>query len=228
MAIADPTTTPTPDPADHAAFQECMESIVRTGDSASLADLVRRAAALFTGLDRLPEVSDAPEAFAATLAAAATSTHLPTLTALAFRAGQLWTDPASVDDDRRAGFVGCLPEYAHHPAVTAASSSVRRTGIPLAVFLHDWRCAYGEHGAQGVYLSPIGARTVEASWFIDGRDNEGALRRPRIVRVREARNEALTRVHDALSSAGLNTYVKASTNTQSRRDLSIVASLPLR
>lgn len=83
-----------------------------------------------------------------------------------------------------------------------------------------------EHGAQGVYLSPSGERTVEASWFIGGRDNEGALWRPRLVRVREARNEALARARAALSSAGLNTYVKTSTNTQSRRDLSVVASLP--
>ncbi|MDX3065797.1 MULTISPECIES: hypothetical protein [Streptomyces] len=227
MAPADLSNIPAPDPANYDAFRQCMDSIVHTGNSASLADLVRRAAALFTRLDGHPAVPAAPEALAATLTAASTTTHLPTLTALAWRAGQLWTEPASVDDDRRAGFVGCLPEFAHHPAVTAASSALRRAGIPLAVFLHDWRNLYGEHGAQGMYLSPNGERTVEASWFIDGRDNEGALRRPRVVRVREARNAALERVRVALSSAGWNTYSKTSTNTQTRRDLGILASLPL-
>ncbi|WP_019061559.1 hypothetical protein [Streptomyces prunicolor] len=225
MALAELSNIP--DPADHDAFRQCMDSIVRTGDTASLADLMRRAAALFAGLDGHPAVSAAPEAFAATLTAAGATTHLPALSALAWRAGQLWAEPASVDDDRRAGFVGCLPEYAHHPRVAAASSALRRAGIPLAVFLHDWHYCYGEHGAQGVYLAPNGERTVEASWFIDGRDNERSLRRPRLDRVREARNAALTRVRDVLSTAGWNAYTKASTNTQSRRVLSIVASLPL-
>ncbi|MEV7887509.1 hypothetical protein ACWD3I_25995 [Streptomyces sp. NPDC002817] len=227
MAPADLSDIPAPDPAEHDAFRQCMDGIVRTDNSTSLADLVLRAAALFIRLEGHPTVSAAPEAFAATLTAASTTTHLPTLTALAWRAGQLWTEPASVEEDPRAGFVGCLPTHAHHPPVAAASSVLRRTGIPLAVFLHDWRLSYGEHGAQGVYLASNGERTVEASWLIDGRDDEGGLRRPRIVRVREARNEALDRVRVALSSAGWNTYQKASTNTQTRRVLSIVASLPL-
>ncbi|MFH0246183.1 hypothetical protein ACGRHY_28045 [Streptomyces sp. HK10] len=203
-----------------------VDRIARTSDSAALADLVCRAADLFAALEGHGTVGEVPEAFAATMAAVAATSHLPTLADLARRARQLWKDPATVAGDSACAFVGCLPEYAHHPAVVAASAAARRAGIPLAVFRHDWRDAYGQHGAQGLYLSPSGERGVEAFWCIDGRDNERALGRSRITRDRATRNTALMTVHDTLVASGWSVYVKQSTNTATRRILSIPATLP--
>ncbi|MEW2434373.1 hypothetical protein AB0952_09330 [Streptomyces caniferus] len=202
-----------------------IDDIAGSLDEAELAGLVRRAAALFAALDGHDFVATLPEAFAATMAAAAAATHVPTLADLARRAQRLWRNPSSVEE-LACAFVACLPEHADHPAVAAASAIAREAGIPLAVIRHDWRDAYGEHGAQGLYLSPSGERGVECSWFIDGRDSERCRPRSRVSADRAARNTALVVVHQALASVGWRTMVKESSRTHTRRILSLLTSLP--
>ncbi|MFI8932600.1 hypothetical protein ACIG3E_33670 [Streptomyces sp. NPDC053474] len=170
-------------------------------------------------------VTQGSEALAATLTAASSLTHAPTLTALAWRARQLWEDPASITKDRRGACVGCLPQHAHHPPLTAASAALRAAAVELAVLRDDWHDAYGEHGAQGVFLWPAG-RGIEATWFIDGRDKERCIQRNRVAATRAARNAAITRVCAVLALAGWSVYHKASTNTATPRTLSMLAAPP--
>ncbi|MFJ8677361.1 hypothetical protein [Streptomyces sp. NPDC093589] len=202
-----------------------IDDIAHSQAEAELAGLVRRAAALFAALDGHDFVATVPEAFAATMAAAAAATQVPTLADLARRAQLLWQNPASVEE-LACAFVACLPEHADHPAVAAASAIAREAGIPLAVIRHDWRDAYGEHGAQGLYLSPRGERGVECSWFIDGRDSERCRPRGRVAADRAARNDALMLVHQALVSVGWGTWGKESMRTHTRRVLSLLTVLP--
>ncbi|MFD3422626.1 hypothetical protein [Streptomyces decoyicus] len=204
---------------------ETIERIAHCQGEAELADLVRGAAALFAVLDGHEFVATLPEAFAATMAAAASTTHVPTLADLARRALRLWKDPSGVADVAIVS-VASLPEHAGHPAVEAACAVAREAGIPLAVVRHDSRGAYGEHGAQGLYLSPSGERGVECSWFIDGRDSERCRPRGRVSADRAARNAALTVVREALAPVGWGVWVKESTRTHTRRVLSLLASLP--
>ncbi|MFB6881263.1 hypothetical protein ACFCY8_10555 [Streptomyces noursei] len=200
-----------------------IDHIARSQEDAELAGLVRRAAALFAALEGHDFVATLPETFAATMAAAAAATHVPTLADLARRAERLWQNPSSVEE-LACAFVACLPEHGEHPAVAAACAAARCGGIPLAVIGNDWRDAYGERGAQGLFLSPNGERGVECSWFIDGWDSERSRHRNRVSADRAERNTALTAVHQALAAAGWGVMVKESSRTHTRRMLSILAS----
>ncbi|WP_432156068.1 hypothetical protein [Streptomyces sp. bgisy153] len=209
-----------------ARFRQTMDALAHTCADDGLARLLSHAAVLFPVLDGRADLAEVPEQFRAVMYAAGSVTHPPALAALARRAGHLWEGGAESAEGTRDAFVGCLPEHAEHPAVRAALAQARRAGIPLAVIGRDWRWGYGEHGAQGLFVVPTGERTVECTWFVDGRDEEGALRPAQVRRLRPARNGALTEVRRTLTDAGWSVWEKASRSTHTLRLLSVLATMP--
>ncbi|MFK0142519.1 hypothetical protein [Streptomyces murinus] len=207
-------------------FRRAMDRIAHTDAEGPLAELLSHAAVLFPVLDGRADLTDVPEQFRAVMHAAASVTHPPTLTALARRAGHLWEGGAENAEGTKDAFVGCLPEHAGHPAVQAALAQARDAGVPLAVIGRDWRWGYGEHGAQGLFVSPTGERTVECTWFIDGRSEEGPLRPAQVRRLRPARNGALAEVGRSLADTGWRVWNTASRATHTPRLLSVLATLP--
>ncbi|MFF8994440.1 hypothetical protein ACF09H_31860 [Streptomyces sp. NPDC014983] len=207
-------------------FRRAMDRIAHTDADCRLAELLAHAAVLFPVLDGRADLAAVPEQFRAVMHAAASVTHPPTLAALARRAGHLWEGGAESAEGTKDAFVGCLPEHAGHPAVRAALAQARNAGVPLAVIGRDWRFGYGEHGAQGLFVSPTGERTVECIWFIDGRSEEGPQRPTQVRRLRPARNGALAEVHAALADAGWRVSDKASHATHTLRLLSVLATMP--
>ncbi|WP_217226001.1 hypothetical protein [Streptomyces anulatus] len=222
---------PTPDgalgPGDVLArFRRAMGRLAHGDCDDRLAGLLAHAVVLFPVLDGRADLAEVPEQFRSVMHAAASVTHPPALAALARHASRLWEGGAETEEGTRDAFVGCLPEHAGHSAVGAALAHARGAGVPLAVIGRDWRWSYGEHGAQGLFVVPTGERSVECTWFVDGRSEEGPQRPAQVRRLRPARNGALAEVRSGLADAGWSVLTTASRRTHTLRLLSVLATMP--
>ena len=205
------------------AFRAAMDTLARTPEERVL----EWARVLLAATDHVRALPEVPEGLRAVVRAVAAPAPPVVRQALAVRAAMLWADP-SAPAVISSPAVGCLPEHAERPIISAALAVARKAGIPLAVLPGEVlpaQVVYGPQGPQGAFFSPAGTG-VEAEMFVDGRHTERCLTSSQVARTRPLRNGALTEVRDAFGRAGWAAFDRNSTNTRTTRLTSVVAQPP--
>ncbi|MFF8786750.1 hypothetical protein [Streptomyces sp. NPDC015125] len=211
--------------AVEADFRSAMDDLGKTQESVeALAPLVRRAAQYFVAARAHGRFEDASEHLVVAMeAAAVAATCTSTLASLALRVRQLWSHPLG---SHQGAAVGCLPRDAADPMVLAALRVVREAGITMAVLpdkirpLWSWDAEFGSDGSQGALVWSSGS-SLTVEWIMGGRSGERCLTRSQVPAVREVRNLAFAQLEEVFRDAGWNVATCGSTNTRTRRVVSL-------